>query len=359
MFAHRTLLITGGTGSFGNAVLRRFLQTDIAEIRIFSRDEKKQDDMRHEYRSDKIKFFIGDVREPRGLRDAVEGVDYIFHAAALKQVPSCEFYPMEAVRTNVIGADNMLSAAIEAGVKNVVVLSTDKAAYPINAMGMSKGLMEKLTIARSSVAATKGCTLCVTRYGNVMASRGSVIPLFVEQLRKGQPLTVTDPHMTRFMMSLDDAVDLVVYAFQNASPGDLFIQKAPAATIGTLAEAVKCVFHADNPVRVIGTRHGEKLYETLLTREEIVRAIDLGGYFRVPADVRGLNYAKYFSEGESRVDHMEDYHSHNVPRLDVEEMADLLLKLPYIQTELTRNGIAAADNGETVAASAAVARLPR
>lgn len=336
MFAGKTLLITGGTGSFGNAVLRRFLATDIAEIRIFSRDEKKQDDMRHEYRSDKLKFYIGDVREPGALRDAVEGVDYIFHAAALKQVPSCEFYPMEAVRTNVVGADNMLTAAIAAGVKNVVVLSTDKAAYPINAMGMSKGLMEKVTIARSTVAASKGCTLCVTRYGNVMASRGSVIPLFVDQIRKGLPLTVTDPNMTRFMMSLDDAVDLVVYAFRHAEPGDLFVQKAPAATIGTLAEAVKRVFQADNPVRVIGTRHGEKLYETLLTREEMVRAIDLGGYFRVPADVRGLNYAKYFSEGESQLDRAQDYHSHNVQRLNVEEMAALLLKLPYVQAELAR-----------------------
>ncbi len=343
MFAGKTLLITGGTGSFGNAVLRRFLATDIAEIRIFSRDEKKQDDMRHEYRSDKLKFYIGDVREPGALRDAVEGVDYIFHAAALKQVPSCEFYPMEAVRTNVVGADNMLTAAIAAGVKNVVVLSTDKAAYPINAMGMSKGLMEKVTIARSTVAASKGCTLCVTRYGNVMASRGSVIPLFIDQIRKGLPLTVTDPNMTRFMMSLDDAVDLVVYAFRHAEPGDLFVQKAPAATIGTLAEAVKRVFQADNPVRVIGTRHGEKLYETLLTREEMVRAIDLGGYFRVPADVRGLNYAKYFSEGESQLDRAQDYHSHNVQRLSVDEMAALLLKLPYVQAELARL------RGETVA----------
>jgi UDP-glucose 4-epimerase len=337
MFANKTLLITGGTGSFGNAVLRRFLQTDIAQIRVFSRDEKKQDDMRHEYRSDKVKFYIGDVREPNGLRDAVEGVDFIFHAAALKQVPSCEFYPMEAVRTNVVGTDNMLTAAIRAGVKRVVVLSTDKAAYPINAMGMSKGLMEKVAIARSPVAAEKGCTICVTRYGNVMASRGSVIPLFVEQLRKGQPLTITDPEMTRFMMSLDDAVDLVVYAFQNATAGDLFIQKAPAATIGVLAEAIGLVFHCNAPVHVIGTRHGEKLYETLLTREEMVRAIDLGGYFRVPADVRGLNYAKYFSEGERQVDRMEDYHSHNVERLDVNAMVDILLRLPYIQQELARN----------------------
>jgi UDP-N-acetylglucosamine 4,6-dehydratase len=336
MFSGKVLLITGGTGSFGNAVLRRFLKTEIAEIRIFSRDEKKQDDMRHRYGESKIKFYIGDVRNPDGLRDAMEGVDYVFHAAALKQVPSCEFYPMEAIRTNALGADNMLTAAIRAEVKNVVVLSSDKAAYPINAMGMSKGLMEKITIARSRVASDRGCTLCVTRYGNVMASRGSVIPLFVDQIRKGQPLTVTDPRMTRFMMSLDDAVDLVVYAFQHGCPGDLFVQKAPGATIGTLAQAVRRVFGADNPIEVIGTRHGEKLYETLLTREEMARALDLGSYFRVPADVRDLNYAKYFSEGESRVAEVHDYHSHNTRRLDVDELVELLLKLPYIQEELSR-----------------------
>lgn len=335
MFSERVLLITGGTGSFGNAVLRRFLKTDIGEIRVYSRDEKKQDDMRHQYRDEKIKCYIGDVRNPDGLRDAMEGVDYVFHAAALKQVPSCEFYPMEAVRTNVVGTDNMLSAAIAAGVKNVVVLSTDKAAYPVNAMGMSKGLMEKVTIARSRVAADKGTTLCVTRYGNVMASRGSVIPLFVEQIRKGEPLTITDPNMTRFMMSLDDAVDLVLYAFSNGDPGDLFVQKAPAATIGTLANAVKQIFQADTPIRVIGTRHGEKLYETLLTREEMVRATDLGGYFRVEADIRDLNYAKYFSEGERELGAIEDYHSHNTHRLDLDEMVDLLLKLPYIQEQLS------------------------
>jgi UDP-N-acetylglucosamine 4,6-dehydratase len=346
MFSGKTLLITGGTGSFGNAVLRRFLQTDIAEIRIFSRDEKKQDDMRHQYHSDKLRFYVGDVRTPDGLRDAMEGVDYVFHAAALKQVPSCEFYPMEAVRTNVLGADNVLTAAIQEGVKNVVVLSTDKAAYPINAMGMSKGLMEKIAIARSRVAADKGCTLCVTRYGNVMASRGSVIPLFVEQIRKGQPLTLTDPCMTRFMMSLDDAVDLVLYAFQNAEPGDLFIQKAPAATIGVLAEAVKRIFHADVPIHVIGTRHGEKLYETLLTREEMSRAIDLGGYFRVEADIRNLNYDQYFSEGESRLTEIQDYHSHNTRRLDVDEMVEVLLKLPYIRQELARDALPAAPNGQ-------------
>lgn len=336
MFTNKTLLITGGTGSFGNAVLRRFLQTDIAEIRIFSRDEKKQDDMRHQYRSDKLKFYIGDVRNPDGLRDAMEGVDYVFHAAALKQVPSCEFYPMEAVRTNVLGADNMLTAAIQAGVKNVVVLSTDKAAYPVNAMGMSKGLMEKTAIARSRVAAEKGCTLCVTRYGNVMASRGSVIPLFVDQIRQGLPLSVTDPEMTRFMMSLDNAVDLVLYAYENADPGDLFIQKAPSATIGTLAEAVKRIFHADNPVRVIGTRHGEKQYETLLTREEMSRAFEVGDFYRVAADVRDLNYNQYFSQGERRLTQIEDYHSHNVKRLNVDEMVELLLTLPYIQQELEK-----------------------
>ncbi len=334
MFSGKVLLITGGTGSFGNAVLRRFLKTNVAQVRVFSRDEKKQDEMRHQYRDDKLRFFIGDIRDPRSIRDAMEGADYVFHAAALKQVPSCEFFPMEAVRTNVIGADNMMTAAIQAGVKNVVVLSTDKAAYPVNSMGMTKGLMEKVTIARSRVAADKGTTLCVTRYGNVMASRGSVIPLFVEQIREGQPLTVTDPGMTRFMMSLDDAVDLVVYAFSHARPGDLFVHKAHAATIGTLAEAVKRVFGADNPIRVIGTRHGEKLYETLLTREEMVRAIDEGGYFHVPADGRDLNYAKYFSEGQSRLAELQDYHSHNVPRLSVEEMVEVLLKLPYVREEL-------------------------
>jgi UDP-N-acetylglucosamine 4,6-dehydratase/5-epimerase len=337
-FSNKTLLISGGTGSFGNAVLRRFLETDIAEIRIFSRDEKKQDDMRHQYCSDKLRFYVGDVRNPDGLQDAMEGVDYVFHAAALKQVPSCEFYPMEAVRTNVIGTDNMLSAAIRAGVKSVVVLSTDKAAYPVNAMGMSKGLMEKTAIARSQVAADKGCNVCVTRYGNVMASRGSVIPLFVEQMRRGEALTITDPAMTRFMMSLDDAVDLVLYAFEHGGPGDLFVQKAPATTIGTLAEAVKRVFQADNPVRIIGTRHGEKLYETLLTREEMVRAVDLGDYFQVAADIRGLNYAKYFSQGERGLAELEDYHSHNVERLGLAQTVALLQVLPYIREELAKDG---------------------
>jgi UDP-glucose 4-epimerase len=327
-------LVTGGTGSFGNAVLRRFLSTNIAQIRIFSRDEKKQDEMRHQYRNDKLRFYIGDVRNIDSLHDAMAGVDYVFSAAALKQVPSCEFYPMEAVRTNVLGSDNTLTAALAAGVKNVVVLSTDKAAYPINAMGMSKALMEKLTIARSRVAGDKGTVFCVTRYGNVMASRGSVIPLFVEQILAGRPLTVTDPAMTRFMMSLDDAVDLVLYAFQKGEPGDLFVQKAPACTLGTLAEAMQSVLGTCNPIQVIGTRHGEKLYETLLTREERVRAVDLDDYFRVPADNRDLNYAKYFSEGESRVSAMEDYNSHNTRRLDTPEMADLLAKLDCVQAAI-------------------------
>jgi len=336
VFSDKVLLITGGTGSFGNAVLQRFLKTDISQIRVFSRDEKKQDEMRHQYRDEKLKFYIGDVRDPSSIRDAMEGVDYVFHAAALKQVPSCEFYPMEAVRTNVVGTDHMITAAIQSGVKNVVVLSTDKAAYPVNAMGMSKGLMEKVAIARSRVAAEKGCTLCVTRYGNVMASRGSVIPLFVDQIRKGLPLTVTDPNMTRFMMTLDDAVDLVLYAFQNAGPGDLFVQKAASTTIGTLAEAIKRIFRVDSPIQVIGTRHGEKQYETLMTREEIIRAVDLGDYFRVAADVRDLNYAQYFSEGESRISAIEDYHSHNIELLDVDGMIALLMKLPFIRQELSR-----------------------
>lgn len=334
MFAHKTLLITGGTGSFGNAVLRRFLETDIAQIRIFSRDEKKQDDMRHHYRSDKLRFYIGDVRDPRSLQDAMTGVDLVFHAAALKQVPSCEFYPMQAVQTNITGTDNVLQTAAVSGVKNVIVLSTDKAAYPINAMGMSKALMEKVAVARSRVASESGCTICVTRYGNVMASRGSVIPLFLDQIRAGRPVTVTDPEMTRFMMSLDDAVDLVLYAFQHGKPGDLFVQKAPAATIETLVEAMKRVFKANNPVQVIGTRHGEKLYETLLTREERARAMDLEGYFRVVADNRDLNYAKYFSEGEAKVSVTEDYNSHNTRRLDLAEMEALLRKLPFVQTAL-------------------------
>lgn len=338
MFEEKVLLITGGTGSFGNAVLQRFLNTDIGEIRVFSRDEKKQDEMRHRYANRKIRFYIGDVRDPSGLRDVMQGVDFVFHAAALKQVPSCEFHPMEAVRTNVLGTDNVLTAAIDAGVVKVVVLSTDKAAYPINAMGMSKGLMEKVAIARSPAAADRGCTVCITRYGNVMASRGSVIPLFVEQILRRQPVTITDPAMTRFMMSLDDALDLVVYAFQNGTPGDLFVQKAPAVTIGVLADAVQQVLSSSMPVEVIGTRHGEKLYETLLTREEMLRADDLGGYFRVRADVRDLNYAKFFSEGEGEIATLEDYHSHNTRRLDGKAMVDLLRRLPLIQESIARMG---------------------
>ena len=337
MFNNKTLVITGGTGSFGNAVLRRFLDTNIKEVRIFSRDEKKQDDMRHQYRSSKIKFYIGDVRNKEGLADVMTGADLVFHAAALKQVPSCEFYPIEAVKTNVLGTDNVLSAAMNNGVKNVVVLSTDKAAYPINAMGMSKGMMEKVAFAKSRVAVNKGCTICATRYGNVMASRGSVIPLFIQQIKDGLPITVTDPAMTRFMMSLDDAVDLVLYAFQNAEPGDLFVQKAPAATLATLAAAIKKIFNVETPIKVIGTRHGEKLYETLLTREEKLVAQDIGGYFRVPLDNRDLNYAKYFSEGSERVSELHDYHSHNTKQLSEEEMIELLCSLHEIQDDLPEN----------------------
>ena len=334
MFEGKVLLITGGTGTFGNAVLHRFLKTDIGEIRIFSRDEKKQHDMRLAYNNRKLKFYIGDVRRPESLMDAMTGVDYVFHAAALKQVPSCEFYPMEALQTNSLGAENVMNAAIAAGVKNVVVLSTDKAAYPINAMGISKAMMEKLAVAKSRVAAARGCTIAITRYGNVMASRGSVIPLFVDQLKAGKPLTVTDPFMTRFMMSIDDAVDLVLYAFQHAEPGDLFVQKAPAATIETLALAVTQAFGVDNPVRVIGTRHGEKEFETLLTREEMLRATDLGGYYRVPADNRDLNYDAYFTEGSAHLSELIDYNSHNAQRLDVAGMAEVLLQLDFVQQEL-------------------------
>lgn len=339
MFSCKKLLITGGTGSFGNAVLRRFLNTEIGEIRILSRDEKKQDDMRHQYRSPKVKFYIGDVRNIDSLREAVSGVDYIFHAAALKQVPSCEFYPMEAVRTNVVGTDNLLQAALESGVGKVVVLSTDKAAYPINAMGMSKALMEKIMVARARSAAGRGLVFCGTRYGNVMASRGSVIPLFIQQLEAGAPLTVTDPEMTRFMMNLDSAIDLVLFAFEHGRPGDRFVQKAPAATIATLAEALKRLLRADNPVNVIGTRHGEKLYETLLTREELIHADDMGDYFRVPADTRDLNYNLYFSEGQKGAAQIDDYHSHNTRRLDVDAMCELLLTLPEVREARTRRGV--------------------
>ncbi len=334
MFEGKTLLITGGTGTFGNAVLRRFLDTDIAEIRVFSRDEKKQEDMRIAYAHPKLRFYIGDVREYTSINTAMVGVDYVFHAAALKQVPSCEFYPLEALRTNALGAENVMRAAQEAGVEHMIVLSTDKAVAPINAMGLTKALMEKLMIARSRVAATVGTTLCGTRYGNVMASRGSVIPLFISQVKEGKPLTVTDPNMTRFLMSIEDAVDLVLYAYEHSKPGDVFVMKAPSATIATLAEAVKKVFDADNPVRIIGTRHGEKLYETLLTREEMGRAEDLGDFFRIPADNRDLNYALYFTQGETKVSQAEPYHSHNAGRLDVDDLAALLRKLPYVQGEL-------------------------
>lgn len=334
MFANKRLLITGGTGTFGNAVLRRFLQTDITEIRVMSRDEKKQEDMRLLYRDPKLKFYIGDVRTYDSVAEAMVGVDYVFHAAALKQVPSCEFYPLEAIRTNALGAENVMSAAVACRVKQAIALSTDKAVYPINAMGMSKALMEKLMVAKARVAAHAGTVLCGTRYGNVMASRGSVIPLFIQQIKDGKPLTVTDPQMTRFMMSIEDAVDLVLYAYNHAEPGDIFVQKAPAATIETLALALKVIFKADNRVEVIGTRHGEKLYETLLTREEMARAEDLGGYFRIPADNRDLNYAAYFTEGQERVSAQQDYNSHNTPRLDVQAMTDLLAKLDYVQREL-------------------------
>jgi len=334
MFRDRILLITGGTGTFGNAVLRRFLNTDIGEIRVFSRDEKKQHDMRLEYRHPKIKFFIGDVRQPDSLRDAMSHVDFVFHAAALKQVPSCEFFPMEALLTNAIGAENVMNAAIAAGVKQVIVLSTDKAAYPINAMGISKAMMEKLAVAKSRVAADQGCVICTTRYGNVMASRGSVIPLFVEQIKAGSPLTVTDQAMTRFMMSIDDAVDLVVYAFDHAQPGDLFVQKAPAATIETLAKSLRRIFQADTPIHIIGTRHGEKQSETLLTREEMLRAEDLGRYFRVPSDNRDLNYDAYFVEGKEKLSEQVDYNSHNTRRLTEDELVELLMGLDYVQEEL-------------------------
>ena len=337
MFKDKVLLITGGTGSFGNAVLDRFLETDIKEIRIFSRDEKKQEDMRRTYRNDKLKFYIGDVRDYNSIDYALKGVDYVFHAAALKQVPSCEFYPMQAVQTNVIGTENVLNACINNGVKKVVCLSTDKAAYPINAMGISKAMMEKVAIAKARQIDPKDTLITVTRYGNVMASRGSVIPLFVEQMKRGEDITVTDPNMTRFMMSLPDAVELVLYAFENARQGDLFIQKAPAATIETLAQAVREVFNCEETgVKTIGTRHGEKLYETLATREELAKSEDCGDYYRICADNRDLNYDNYFSDGKQKTSALDDYHSHNTTRLDVEGMKKLLLKLDYIQEELAK-----------------------
>lgn len=326
---NKTLLITGGTGSFGGAVLKRFLNTEhFKEIRIFSRDEKKQDDMRHEIQNPKVKFYIGDVRDKRSVDNAMRGVDYVFHAAALKQVPSCEFFPMQAVQTNVIGTENVLDSAIEYGVKNVVVLSTDKAAYPINAMGISKAMMEKVAIAKArSLGDNPATTICVTRYGNVMASRGSVIPLWTDQIKAGNPITITDPKMTRFMMTLDDAVDLVLYAFEHGNSGDLFVQKAPAATLTVLAEALKEMLQANNEVKVIGTRHGEKLYETLVTREEMFKSEDMGNYFRIPADSRDLNYDKFFVEGDEDISKVEDYHSHNTAQLDIEGMKELLKKV--------------------------------
>ena len=338
MFTSKTLLITGGTGTFGNAVLRRFLDTGIGEIRIFSRDEKKQEDMRIALKNPKVKFYIGDVRIQDSILPVMQGVDYVFHAAALKQVPSCEFFPIEAVRTNTLGAENVMNVAMACGVKNLIVLSTDKAVYPINAMGMSKAMMEKLMIAKARMYGRSKTVFCGTRYGNVMASRGSVIPLFIEQLLAGQPLTITDPNMTRFMMTIDDAVDLVLYAFEHGNPGDVFVQKAPAATIETLARALKKLFDVDSEIRIIGTRHGEKLYETLLNREEMAKAEDMGGYFRVPADVRDLNYACYFSEGQRAVSEMEDYNSHNTRRLDVEGMVELLLKLDCVNEALAAEG---------------------
>lgn len=336
LFKDKTLLITGGTGSFGNAVLKRFLDSDIKEIRIFSRDEKKQDDMRHQLQNPKVKFYIGDVRDKRSVDGAMRGVDYIFHAAALKQVPSCEFFPIQAVRTNVFGTENVLDSAIEHGVKNVVVLSTDKAAYPINAMGISKAMMEKVAIAKGrALGANAPTTICCTRYGNVMASRGSVIPLWVDQMKAGKDITITDPNMTRFMMTLDDAVDLVIYAFQNGQNGDLFVQKAPAATLDVLANALISLYKSDAEVKVIGTRHGEKLYETLVTREEMAKSEDMGNYFRIPCDTRDLNYDKFFVEGEEKISRIEDYHSHNTSRLDVQGMQQLLLKLDMIREDLS------------------------
>lgn len=331
MFKNKTLLITGGTGSFGNAVLKRFLNTDIKEIRIFSRDEKKQDDMRHALQNPKVKFYIGDVRNKRSVDNAMHGVDFIFHAAALKQVPSCEFFPIEAVNTNVLGTQNVLDSAVEHGVKRMIVLSTDKAAYPINAMGISKAMMEKVAIAKArSLGEDAKTTICCTRYGNVMASRGSVIPLWIDQIKAGKDITITDPNMTRFMMTLDDAVDLVLYAFEHGKNGDLFVQKAPAATLETLSKSLIELYHADVEVRTIGTRHGEKLYETLVTREEMAKSEDMGNYFRIPADNRDLNYDKYFVEGQEEVSVIDDYHSHNTDRLDVEGMKALLMKLDIV-----------------------------
>ena len=337
MFKDNILMITGGTGSFGNAVLGRFLHSEIKEIRIFSRDEKKQDDMRHQLQNPKVKFYIGDVRDKRSIDNAMAGVDYIFHAAALKQVPSCEFFPIQAVRTNVYGAENVLDSAIQHGVKKVIVLSTDKACYPINAMGISKAMMEKVAIAKGRALGEDGTTtICCTRYGNVMASRGSVIPLWIDQIKNKQDITITDPNMTRFMMTLDDAVDLVLYAFENGVNGDLFVQKSPAATLDILAKALIELYQVPSKIRIIGTRHGEKLYESLVTREEMAKAADLGNYYRIPCDGRDLNYDKYFIEGEEKITAFEDYHSHNTRRLDEQEMIQLLLKIPMIRDDLGR-----------------------
>jgi UDP-glucose 4-epimerase len=333
-FKNKTLLITGGTGTFGNAVLRHFLHKELKEIRIFSRDEKKQDEMRNALRNPKVKFYLGNVRDYDSLLPAMKNVDMVFHAAALKQVPSCEFFPLEAVRTNTLGAEHVMNAAMACGIKNVIVLSTDKAVYPINAMGMSKALMEKMMVAKARTQGNAGTIFCGTRYGNVMGSRGSVIPLFISQILSGLPITVTDPQMTRFMMTIEDAVDLVVYAFQHGNPGDIFVQKAPAATIETLARSLKKLFHADNEIRTIGTRHGEKLYETLLTREERAKAEDRGDYYRIPADVRDLNYACYFTEGEISVSGHDDYHSHNTRRLDEDELVAMLGKLDLVKNAL-------------------------
>ena len=331
IFKDNTLLITGGTGSFGNAVLQHFLQSGLAEIRIFSRDEKKQEDMRIAFKSERIKFYIGDVRDYESIHDALRGVHFVFHAAALKQVPSCEFYPMEAVRTNVVGAENVMRACVANGVRRCVVLSTDKAVYPINAMGMSKALMEKVMVANARLCDSDKTVLCATRYGNVMASRGSVIPLFLDQLLEGKPITVTDPNMTRFLMSLEESVALVLYAFEHAKPGDIFVQKAPATTVGDLARALRELLRRDNAIRIIGTRHGEKLYESLISREEMARAEDLGGYYRIPADSRDLNYDKYFVEGETQISEIDDYTSHNTVRLDVEQVKQTLLKLSIVR----------------------------
>ncbi|WP_186423839.1 MULTISPECIES: polysaccharide biosynthesis protein [Lacrimispora] len=334
MFEDKILLITGGTGSFGNAVLKRFLQTDIKEVRIFSRDEKKQDDMRHTYQSEKIKYYIGDVRDKDSLKNAMYGADYIFHAAALKQVPSCEFFPLEAVKTNILGTDNMLTAAIESGVNKVVCLSTDKAAYPINAMGISKAMMEKVIVSKARTISEDKTTMCCTRYGNVMCSRGSVIPLFIDQIKQMRPLTVTNPDMTRFLMSLDEAVDLVLFAFEHGHTGDLFIKKADASTIGDLAQAIRELFDSKSEIKVIGTRHGEKIYETLMTEEEHMKAIDLGEYFRIPMDGRDLNYEKYFTEGDHRISSAQAYTSHNTRILNIEQIKEKLLMIDYVRNEL-------------------------